>query len=244
MKARAGSMARLAAVAASAALTAGAAAAASAPTVLAAHSDALGTILVSASGRTLYHDSAEKAGAIACTGSCAAVWPPLLLAKGAKPVAGAGVKASLLGTVKRPGGTVQVTYHGMPLYLYSGDTGAGQAKGQDVGGIWHAVAPSGSIVTIGAATTSAQTSSGKSSLSGSSSVSSSGSSAVAASGSGSSSGSAGTSAPTTTSTTSSGDQADGCPPGQSIPQGPNAGDADEDNGVDGPGFPDDGDGCL
>jgi len=117
----------------------------------------LGTILVSAGGRTLYHSSAEPRNVVKCTGACAADWPPFLVAKGTKPVAGAGVRPSLLGTVRRPDGRLQVTYAGMPLYLYSGDKKPGSAAGEGVagvawlGGVWDAVSPSGTAVkTAGA----------------------------------------------------------------------------------------------
>jgi predicted lipoprotein with Yx(FWY)xxD motif len=162
-------------------------AAASTVTVRSARVGALGIVLVTTSGRTLYHDSAENKGSVTCTGSCAKEWKPLLLPLGSKAVAGSGVIASLLGRVKRPGGTtVQITYHGMPLYLYSGDTKAGQATGQGSGGIWHAVAPSGLIVTKPA--TTAQSGSDASSSSGGS-TSGSGSSSTAGPGSTSGSGS-------------------------------------------------------
>ena len=72
-------------------------------------------MLVTASGRTLYHDSSEKKNVVKCLASCASQWPPLLVAPGAKPVPGPGVTASLLGTVKRPDGKLQVTYAGLPL---------------------------------------------------------------------------------------------------------------------------------
>ena len=48
------------------------------------------------------------------------------------------------GTIKRPDGTTQLTFDGMPLYTYSGDSAAGQANGQGVQGVWFAVTPSGS----------------------------------------------------------------------------------------------------
>src|SRR2546428_2307041 len=81
---------------------------AAAPTavfVYSAQNSALGRILVSASGRTLYHSTGEPKNVVRCTGACAADWTPLLVPAGARPIAGRGVQASLLGTVKRPEGT-------------------------------------------------------------------------------------------------------------------------------------------
>ena len=51
-----------------------------------------------------------------------------------------------LGTIKRPDGTVQVTYKGHPLYLYIKDKDDGDAYGQGInsfGAGWYALAPSG-----------------------------------------------------------------------------------------------------
>ncbi|HEY7117600.1 MAG TPA: hypothetical protein VH475_13510 [Tepidisphaeraceae bacterium] len=126
------------------------------PQLVAVHSTenrALGEILVSASGRTLYHISAEPKNVVRCTGACAVDWPPFVIPAGTKPAAGPGVRASLLGTIRRGVGKLQVTYAGMPLYLYSGDRKAGRVNGQGVGGVawlggtWHAVSPSGSVVS-------------------------------------------------------------------------------------------------
>jgi predicted lipoprotein with Yx(FWY)xxD motif len=90
----------------------------------------LGSVLVDPNGLTLYYDKAESGGSIACIGGCASVWPPLLLPSGVSAAtAGSGVNASKVGTIDRPDGGTQVTYGGMPLYLFTGDT-AGQATGQ------------------------------------------------------------------------------------------------------------------
>jgi predicted lipoprotein with Yx(FWY)xxD motif len=43
------------------------------------------------------------------------------------------------GLLKRPDGTLQVTYNGMPVYRYAGDSGPGQSNGQGIGGVWFAV---------------------------------------------------------------------------------------------------------
>jgi predicted lipoprotein with Yx(FWY)xxD motif len=128
-------------------------------TVAAAHTSTLGSILVSASGRTLYHYLGDKGAKIGCTGACAAAWPPLLLTGGAKPVAGTGITASKLGSIKRPDGTIQVTYNKLPLYRFVGDTKAGLAKGQGLDKTWYAVAPSGALVktAVGAASSTTST---------------------------------------------------------------------------------------
>lgn len=103
----------------------------------------IGTVLDDAKGFTLYHLKTETNGRVRCTGTCASTWPPLLTGGGAAPAAPAGVSGTF-GTVKRPDGGVQVTFDGMPLYTYSGDTGPGQANGQGVAGVWFAVTTSSS----------------------------------------------------------------------------------------------------
>ena len=118
--------------------------------VLSTKNKSLGAILVSAGGRALYHTAAEKKHVVKCTGGCAARWVPLVIARGVRPISGPGVIASMLGTVKRPDGRLQVTYDGFPLYLFSGDTRPGEVNGQGAGGVWHAIAPSGFPVTKGA----------------------------------------------------------------------------------------------
>ncbi len=105
----------------------------------------LGTILIDQSGITLYRHSPDGTGKTTCTGGCAVTWPPLTLPAGTMHAAGtAGVSASELGTVTRPGGTVQVTFKGMPLYRFVGDTRSGDTKGQGVGGTWSVVSTSAS----------------------------------------------------------------------------------------------------
>ena len=101
----------------------------------------VGTVLVDPSGMTLYYLKSETPGNIMCTGSCATTWPPLLLPAGATAaVAGTGVDGSKLGTIDRPDGGTEVTYNGMPLYLYVGDKSPGQAKGQGVEGFFAVTA--------------------------------------------------------------------------------------------------------
>jgi predicted lipoprotein with Yx(FWY)xxD motif len=113
----------------------------------------LGSILIDQSGMTLYRHSPDGTGQPTCTGACAVTWPPLIVPAGSTQVVGtAGVATSELGTVTRPGGMLQVTFNGMPLYRFSGDTNSGDAKGQGLDGVWFVVStaptpsPSSSIV--------------------------------------------------------------------------------------------------
>ena len=107
----------------------------------------LGNVLVDAHGRTLYLFQKDKRGRSACNDGCAAYWPPLL--SSANPRAARGVRASLLGIIKRANGRRQVTYAGHPLYTFTGDTRAGQTTGQglaDFGGTWYVVAANGRAI--------------------------------------------------------------------------------------------------
>jgi predicted lipoprotein with Yx(FWY)xxD motif len=112
----------------------------------------LGTVLVNGPGNTLYLFEPDKqSGSSTCYNACAQGWPPLLLPSGVStPVAGPGVKTSLLGTSHRTDGTVQVTYNKWPLYLWVGDSEPGQATGQalnNLGGLWYVLSPDGKAIT-------------------------------------------------------------------------------------------------
>ena len=104
----------------------------------------MSTILVDASGRTLYLFEADKGTSSTCYNACATYWPPLLT-NGA-PVAGTGVNPALLGTTKRTDGTTEVTYGGHPLYYVVTDHNPGDATGQGVdnfGAPWDVVGRDG-----------------------------------------------------------------------------------------------------
>jgi predicted lipoprotein with Yx(FWY)xxD motif len=99
-----------------------------------------GTLLTNRQGRTLYSLSVEKHGRFVCTG-CVSAWHPLVVAAGVKPTGPVS-----LGTVKRPEGKTQVTFHGRPLYTFSGDSGKGEENGEGIKdvGTWHAAGEAGS----------------------------------------------------------------------------------------------------
>ena len=99
------------------------------------------TVLADANGRTLYWFAPDTAARSACSGSCAAYWPPV---KG-PATAGPGVTGKLT-VLTRSDGSVQAAYDGHPLYTYVGDSAPGQANGNGLnlnGGLWHEVTASG-----------------------------------------------------------------------------------------------------
>jgi predicted lipoprotein with Yx(FWY)xxD motif len=99
------------------------------------------TVLTNARGFTLYSFAPDTPTASKCYGSCAAYWPPVTGTAPASPSL-----PGRIGTITRTGGSRQLTYNGHPLYTYIGDTGPGQAKGNNLnlnGGLWHEVRVSG-----------------------------------------------------------------------------------------------------
>jgi len=127
-----------------------------AATVTVASKGTVGAVLSTAQGMTLYHYTPDTPGVSNCTGGCATIWPPLELAAGVTtPVAGTGVNG--LGTTKRADGSLQVTYNGMPLYTFSGDSSPTDAKGQGVAGTWFVLTANTSGGAAPTATTKAPT---------------------------------------------------------------------------------------
>jgi predicted lipoprotein with Yx(FWY)xxD motif len=95
------------------------------------------TVLTDQWGLTVYWFGPDTADHSRCAGRCALRWPPVT----GPAAAGTGVGGKL-GTLTRPGGVVQATYDGHPLYTASVDTAPGQDRGNNLdaaGGIWHAI---------------------------------------------------------------------------------------------------------
>jgi len=117
------------------------ASAVTAPTVRLERTDA-GKILTDRSGFTLYMFTRDRRDQDRCASvsGCLGAWPALTTRS--RPVAGAGVRSSLLGTIKLHGDVRQVTYAGHPLYTDEADFGprstlnVGQSE---YGGRWYAV---------------------------------------------------------------------------------------------------------
>ena len=97
------------------------------------------TILTDGQGRTLYYFTPDTASKTVCTGSCAQTWPPLLFTGTGKPTASTALPGELEVYANANG--KQVIYHDHPLYSYSGDSAAGQTKGEGLFGKWFVATP-------------------------------------------------------------------------------------------------------
>jgi predicted lipoprotein with Yx(FWY)xxD motif len=128
-------------------------------------SSSLGTILVDSQGMTLYHLGGEQGGKFICTSTaCLGVWHPLIAPSSGAPSGEVGS----LGIVKRPEGTMQVTYKGTPLYTFTGDQQPGETKGQGIKdvGTWSVITTSSSSTPSSASGSSESEKSGSGGSSG------------------------------------------------------------------------------
>jgi predicted lipoprotein with Yx(FWY)xxD motif len=100
-----------------------------------------GPILTLSNKDTLYRLTADPTNKTVCSGACAVAWPPAVLATGQTTPVGRGVSG--LGTIRRSNGKLQVTYQGIPLYLFVGDHAPGEVNGniKDTWGQWWVVDP-------------------------------------------------------------------------------------------------------
>ncbi len=110
---------------------------------------ALGEILTSANGFTLFHFSIDPKKMDRCVTieGCPGTWPPLIVT--GPPTAGPGVNAKKLGTITLPGGAKQVTYNKHALYGYSGNTKEAETSYVGVfefGGYWYAMNAKGKTI--------------------------------------------------------------------------------------------------
>ncbi|KJY21098.1 lipoprotein [Streptomyces katrae] len=102
----------------------------------------LGGILQNAEGWTLYRFDKDSAWPMkfGCLDACLDTWKP------AKPVDKtevSGIPAELVGSVKRPDGSEQLTIDCWPVYTFTGDKQPGDVNGQGKQGLWFAVTDKG-----------------------------------------------------------------------------------------------------
>ncbi|HSZ35654.1 MAG TPA: hypothetical protein VK773_01085 [Acidimicrobiales bacterium] len=108
-----------------------------------------GPILATGDGRTLYDFVPDTPTHSACLNDgCVFQWPPLV-ANGPVRVQ-RGLSPALVGTLKRPDGSTQLSYGGHPLYTYNLDFTPGMVTGQAIdqdGGLWYVLGPRGRQIT-------------------------------------------------------------------------------------------------
>lgn len=105
-----------------------------------------GTIVVGGNGQTLYMLTRDGWNKSHCYGACAKTWRPDYTHARPVLVPGSGLQAHRLGTARRKNGSLQVTYHGHPLYFYSGDVKPGDMNGEGAyqfNGYWYVLGPLG-----------------------------------------------------------------------------------------------------
>lgn len=101
----------------------------------------LGRILVDSRGFTVYAFTRDRKNVDRCARirNCLSVWP---VVAPTRPLAGRGVRASLIRTITVRRGVRQLTYAGHPLYTYVGDRHPGQISYVNIrqfGGRWPAL---------------------------------------------------------------------------------------------------------
>ncbi|GAA3449504.1 COG4315 family predicted lipoprotein [Dactylosporangium matsuzakiense] len=111
-------------------------------TLKAASIPKMGKVVTDQDGFVLYRFDKDtaKPPKSNCVDKCAQVWPPATT-DGNPDLS--GVDPSVVGTVTRADGSRQITLAGWPVYRYIGDPKPGAWKGQNVGGVWFVVDPTG-----------------------------------------------------------------------------------------------------
>jgi predicted lipoprotein with Yx(FWY)xxD motif len=116
------------------------------PTLNVSELTEFGPILMDDEGLSLYifmNDTQDDESS-SCNDECAVEWPPLLNQDSS--IAGDGVDSTLLNTVTRADGSLQVTYNGWPLYRFQGDSTLGDTNGQGMENLWFLISPTGDSV--------------------------------------------------------------------------------------------------
>ena len=110
---------------------------------------AVGPLLADGSGYTVYMFVRDKPRKDECRKikNCEKDWPAVTTT--GKPVAGPGVKKSLLGSIPYKGKLREVTYKGHPLHTYRFDASRASViniGNRQFGGAWYALNAKGGVV--------------------------------------------------------------------------------------------------
>lgn len=116
------------------------------PSALTLATGSMGSYVVDNTGRAVYVLDDDDTGS-KCSGDCIKTWPPVLAPPTSAPTAGSpSVQTTMISTIQRSDGSMQVTYNGHPLYYHAEDAGPGTTKGHDMvdkWGEWYLVGPTG-----------------------------------------------------------------------------------------------------
>jgi predicted lipoprotein with Yx(FWY)xxD motif len=108
-----------------------------------------GAVLATGNGNTLYDFVPDTPTHSACVNDgCVFQWPPLV--ENGPVHVEKGLDPSLVGTLKRPDGSTQLSYGGHPLYTYNLDVTPGMVTGQAIdqnGGLWYVLGARGKQIT-------------------------------------------------------------------------------------------------
>jgi predicted lipoprotein with Yx(FWY)xxD motif len=88
-------------------------------------------VLRTEDGLAIYHYDRDTDGKSHCVAACSKEWPPVLASAGGQVVGD-------WKTIERSDKTHQWTFHGKPIYTYSGDSPS-KVQGDGIGGVWHLV---------------------------------------------------------------------------------------------------------
>lgn len=108
-----------------------------------------GTVLVDSKGAALYTNNRDSGMKVACTGSCVAIWVPLMAPSSGQPTSSDQAVQAKLGVVKANGGS-QVTWGGKPLYTFVQDS-PGQVTGNGVTDQFSGTSFTWTAATVGGA---------------------------------------------------------------------------------------------
>jgi predicted lipoprotein with Yx(FWY)xxD motif len=84
-------------------------------------------VLADTQGRTLYTADVEKGGKILCVGGCTSFWAPVIASADDAQAAASELDGDF-SVLRRPEGSRQLTFDGLPLYTFT-EEAAGQLTG-------------------------------------------------------------------------------------------------------------------
>lgn len=118
--------------------------------------DQLGKVILGdKDGKTLYTFANDGKDVSNCADACATTWPPYVFADPKQFLVPPTIAESFNTFQRADGKGYQVSYQGKPLYYYSGDAAAGEAKGEGLNnGAWKVIEIQQAPATTGGAATS------------------------------------------------------------------------------------------